>query len=606
MTCLSRNSLHVFLLPALASFLARVPAHAEARPNFDAGLANKAGLTFSPDGNAAYWTEWNGAWGGDPEGPRVIYTSRRSDGEWSTPAPALPTQHHDDDDPFVSPDGRWLYFVSDRPVDEDDESSDTDIWRYSLSGDGRLEPLTVNSDKAEYSPVVTASGALYFASARDGGHGRGDLYRAPAIGDGFGQPELLGPAVNSATGEWNLWVSADETDLIFEASSRPTNVSVSGDLYYSWQTPAGWTAAVPIATLNTPGSDLMPRLHPDGKSLFYTTAAFGGHARIEHTGWKKLRTELRASYAPALLVANRSSHEVTFVDLARGEVADRIATGAGPHLLSNVSDGRVVATGYGEFPKPHARPVAARPPFVESLNSRMTLINVATRSVVLDTVLDECAKPHASWVVGQRAYITCETERRVAVVDLGSGRIVDRFDTGQAGSHVLGFHAATGTLAVSNTDSGSLTLINVDNGRSKVVNVAPGSEGLLVAGDRIWVGNAMHGSVAAVDPESGDVAALIESVCGFPISLDQDRRGKVWVACFASAELVEIDTESSEATRRIKLQDNPLNLLLHPGRDLAYVSLPRQNAVAEIDLISGEELRRITVGIEPDGLRWSH
>jgi hypothetical protein len=36
-----------------------------------------------------------------------------------------------------------------------------------------------------------------------------------------------------------------------------------------------------------------------------------------------------------------------------------------------------------------------------------------------------------------------------------------------------------------------------------------------------------------------------------------------------------------------------------------YVSLPRRNAIAEIDLDSGSELRRIDVGIEPDGLRWA-
>jgi hypothetical protein len=56
---------------------------------------------------------------------------------------------------------------------------------------------------------------------------------------------------------------------------------------------------------------------------------------------------------------------------------------------------------------------------------------------------------------------------------------------------------------------------------------------------------------------------------------------------------------------RIGLDDQPLNIVLHPDRELAYVSLPRQNAVAEIDLVSGLEVRRIRVGIEPDGLRWA-
>ncbi len=97
---------------------------------------------------------------------------------------------------------------------------------------------------------------------------------------------------------------------------------------------------------------------------------------------------------------------------------------------------------------------------------------------------------------------------------------------------------------------------------------------------------------------------IIESVCSFPISFSQGSSQQVWLACFASAELVSINSDKYAVDRRIDLADQPLNLLLHPNRELAYVSLPRRNAIAEIDLNSGEELRRIKVGIEPDGLRW--
>ena len=399
--------------------------------------------------------------------------------------------------------------------------------------------------------------------------------------------------------------SADESELIFEASSRPTNVSVSGDLYYSWHTPAGWTAAVPIERLNTAGSDLAPRLHPDGNTLYYTTAPIGGHARITSTQWGALREQLRAAYAPILLVANRSSHEVTFVDLSRGETIARIATGEGPHLLSNTSDGRVLATGYGEFPRPHAEPVSGRPPFVESPNSRFTLIDTGNRSVLLDRVIEDCARPHASWIVAKRAYVTCETEKRVLVLDLESGETIGQFNTRQEGSHVLGYEPVSKTLTVSNTDSGSLTLIDVDSGESEIVELPNGSEGSLVLADRVWVGNAWDGSVSIVDIRAAKVVAQVESVCNFPISLSKGQQGRVWVACFGSAELVSINGDTFAVEHRIKLDDQPLNLLVHPDRELAYVSLPRQNAVAEIDLTLGGELRRIDVGIEPDGLRWA-
>ena len=571
---------------------------------FDAGSDNRLGLTFSPDGSTASWVEWNGAWGSSASSRHVIYMSQRRNGAWSKPTAAPFSQEFSDDDPFFSPDGRWLYFVSERPASEDDGQLDADIWRYSLIEENRLERLSINSESAEYSPVVTASGALYFASARDGEPGNGDLYRAAAANDDFQAPERLGEAVNSATGEWNVWVSADESEIVFEASSRSTNQSISGDLYYSWQTPTGWTAALPLENANSPDSDLMPRMHPDGDTLYYTTAPMGGHAEIATAKWGPLKAQARSTYAPTLLVANRSSHEISFVDLARGEVVARVATGEGPHLLSNVSDGRVLATGYGEFPKPHSEPVASRPPFVKALNSRLTLIDAVDRKLLLDTRVEDCTQPHASWIAGTLAYVTCEREGRVLVIDLDSGRMIRHFDTLQKGSHVLAFEPESRTLGISNTDSGSVTLINIDSGETEVVKLAAGSEGSLAIAGRIWIGNAMAGSISIVDPRTSTVVEQIESVCSFPIALSPDSQNQVWVACFASAELVAIDRDRFAITRRISLGDQPLNLLAHPKRQLAYVSLPRQNAIAEISLETGTELRRIGVGIEPDGLRW--
>ncbi len=572
--------------------------------SFDAGLENKLGLTFSSDGKTAFWVEWDGEWGASERGQRRIFTALQQQGRWSEPRPAQFTGDYSDDDPNVSPDGRWLYFISDRPVDADDEP-DRNIWRYSLLNDDRPEYVPVNSGAAEYSPVTTSSGALYFASDRAGGLGRGDIYRATLTDGRWDPPERMGPVINSPTGEWNLWVSPDEVDMVFEASSRSTNVSVPGDLYYTWRTPTGWTAAVALDAVNSRGSDLMPRLHPDGETLIYTTAPIGGHARVVTADWKQLKATAKAAYAPELLVANRASHDVAFVDWSRGEVVARVATGQGPHLLSNVSERRVAATGYGVFPEPHEQPVSSRPPFVEALNARLTVIDLASRRSVLDVVVDDCGKPHASRIVADRVYVTCETEGALLVADLDTGRTVDRFATRQLGSHVVGFHDGTGQLAVSNTDSGSLTLLNAGTGASRIVRLAPGSEGQAVYGDRIWVGNAIDGSVSVVDPATATEVATVSSVCRFPIAIDVTADNGVWVACFLSSELVSIDDDTLAVARRIALAHRPLNLALHPDRPLAYVSLPRRNAVAEIDLVSGEELRRVRVGIEPDGLRWS-
>ena len=274
---MSRSVLLVLVFTAVAI--------ADEPPPFDAGFENRLGLTFSPDGQTAYWVEWDGKWGSRATTLQTIYFSSQRDGVWSAPAPVPFSGKYDYKDPVVSPDGAWLYFISDRPSGDTDGETDSNIWRYNLVDEGPMEFLSVNSDAEEYSPFVTESGALYFASDRPGGYGQGDIYRADGLDGGFGVPKLLGPKINSAFGEWNLWVAADESEMIFESSSRPTNISIPGDLYYSRGTDAGWSNAVPIESLNSAGSDLMPRLHPDGKTLYYTTAPLGGHARIVGVEW---------------------------------------------------------------------------------------------------------------------------------------------------------------------------------------------------------------------------------------------------------------------------------------------------------------------------------
>jgi len=94
-------------------------------------------------------------------------------------------------------------------------------------------------------------------------------------------------------------------------------------------------------------------------------------------------------------------------------------------------------------------------------------------------------------------------------------------------------------------------------------------------------------------------------ICGFPTASDIGAGNLVWIACFGSSELVAVSRDDYTAVHRVALGDAPLNVVAHPERPFAYVSLPRANSVEEVDLVTGEVTRRVVVGIEPDGLRWA-
>ncbi len=133
---------------------------------------------FSPDGKTMYLTRC----AHDPDYPRYaqIFKSQRSDASWGKPQlleisrDTLTSYAH----PAVSPDGDWLYFVSDMPGG----MGGLDIWRIAIteSGLGGVENVgePINSEGDEMFPVFRPNGDLYFSSNGHVGMGGLDLFVA--------------------------------------------------------------------------------------------------------------------------------------------------------------------------------------------------------------------------------------------------------------------------------------------------------------------------------------------------------------------------------------------------------------------------------------------
>ena len=133
---------------------------------------------FAPDGREMYLTQCVT----DASAPRFaqIVTSSRSDAAWGKPNPleltkdTLSTYAH----PAVSPDGEWLYFVSDMPGGV----GGYDIWRVRITaaGLGGVENLgePINTPGDEMFPTFRPNGDLYFSSNGHVGMGGLDIYIA--------------------------------------------------------------------------------------------------------------------------------------------------------------------------------------------------------------------------------------------------------------------------------------------------------------------------------------------------------------------------------------------------------------------------------------------
>ena len=134
---------------------------------------------FTPDGKTMYFTRCRE----DESYPRYaeIFKSTRSDASWSTPTACVLTKDSLSSyaHPAVSPDGQWLYFVSDMPGGE----GGLDIWRVRITADdnfGGVENLgaPINTPGDEMFPTFRPNGDLYFSSNGHPGMGGLDVWCA--------------------------------------------------------------------------------------------------------------------------------------------------------------------------------------------------------------------------------------------------------------------------------------------------------------------------------------------------------------------------------------------------------------------------------------------
>lgn len=109
-----------------------------------------------------------------------------------------------------TPDGKWMYFVSDRP----ESIGQSDLFRvacYEGGEFGRVESLgpSINTEGRETFPFISDDYWLYFASDGHPGFGGLDLFKAKINSDGsIGVPFNLGPDINSSSDDFALYIDS--------------------------------------------------------------------------------------------------------------------------------------------------------------------------------------------------------------------------------------------------------------------------------------------------------------------------------------------------------------------------------------------------------------
>lgn len=143
-----------------------------------------------------------------------------------------------------------------------------DGWQRALN----LGP-PINTDDNEGAQSISADGQtlVFTACNRRDGLGSCDLHLAKKVGDRWGAASLLGPPVSSHKWESQPSIAADGRTLYF-ASNRPGGMGGT-DLWVTRLDDQGlWSTPQPLgAPVNTKGNEETPFIHPDGRTLYFTT-----------------------------------------------------------------------------------------------------------------------------------------------------------------------------------------------------------------------------------------------------------------------------------------------------------------------------------------------
>ena len=211
-----------------------------------------------------------------------IFVAARSGRGWSEPAPiGFSDPRWSDSDPWLTPDGMTLYFISNRPAaGREDGRTDLDIWRAVRTAAGWSAPEhlgpAVNSPGPELGPELHGS-TLYFSSARRGGRGGLDIYAARSTAAGrFAPAAVLEGPFNGPASDSDFTLSRDGRAAMFWRSGE----GGAGTLFLSRKVGAAWSRPEPLpAAINHGPFNFTPTFSADGRSVFYaSTRAREGQA----------------------------------------------------------------------------------------------------------------------------------------------------------------------------------------------------------------------------------------------------------------------------------------------------------------------------------------
>ena len=261
-------SFRMFFLGAILMFCTDILAQTAElfAPSVISSENPEFGATLTPDGRTFFFNRTT------PD-RRLMYlmVAQKQGKLWQSPTIASFTDTtYREIDPFVSPDGKRLFFSSRRPITGMKDRG-FDVWVCEKKGKNWQNPTPLNDDINTVDDEVFVStsenGNLYFARFVNN---KSKLFCAKWVNEAYQKAEMLQLQTDTASIS-NPAISPDESMLVF--ASRELDKLVEPDLYLCRREANGqWSKPKKLnAPINSSEADFAPYFSPDGKFFYWTS-----------------------------------------------------------------------------------------------------------------------------------------------------------------------------------------------------------------------------------------------------------------------------------------------------------------------------------------------
>ncbi|HOY11914.1 MAG TPA: hypothetical protein PLY70_02190 [Saprospiraceae bacterium] len=239
------------------------------------------GFTCTPNEEIALWVK-----SGGKRDTLVIMQATKVKGKWSAPkiASFSNSGKWKDIDPIFSPDGKVVYFQSNRPRPGGADANGFDIWAVKRIGNQWGEPyhlgMVLNTDSSESYASVASNGNLYFMKENENKQGNSDIYFSKYINNAYQSPTNIGYPVNTLEfRESNPFISPDESYIIYFSSDSTGFGEV--DLFISFNEKGIWSTPKNLGQpINSKVAEFCPFVNKN--KLYFTRQEKGSDGMIEH------------------------------------------------------------------------------------------------------------------------------------------------------------------------------------------------------------------------------------------------------------------------------------------------------------------------------------